>query len=180
MRVRELMSSPARTCGPQDTLAQAARLMWENDCGILPVVDGNGRVGGAITDRDICMGAYTKGLHLAELRVSDSMSGSVITVGAEDDLAAAAKLMADNQIRRLPVVDAEGRIAGVLSLNDFARAAPKDTKVGKDALKALTAICQPRAAASAVGEPPAKAGAKTRARSGKANTKRKGGKEAES
>jgi CBS domain-containing protein len=155
MRVREIMSSPVHTCSAQDTLDKAARLLWVNDCGILPVVDKNGRVGAAITDRDICMGAYTRGGRLADLRVADSMSRRLITCKPDDDLTVAAQLMSEHRVRRLPVVDEQGKLCGVLSLNDLARAAPKNAAVGGLALQTLTAVCEPHAA-RAVAEPAVK------------------------
>jgi CBS domain-containing protein len=142
MRVRELMSTPAFTCHPDDSLEYAARLMWEHDCGILPVVDADGRVQATITDRDICMGAYTRGARLTDATVSGAMSKRAITCRPDDDLSAAARTMAGAAVRRLPVVDAEGRVRGVLSLNDIALAAEKNTAAAADAMKVLIAACR--------------------------------------
>ena len=155
MQVRELMTSPARTCSARDALDKAAGLLWTHDCGILPVVDKNGRVGATITDRDICMAAYTQGRPLADLRVGDSMSRRLVACKPDDDLKVAAKLMAENRVRRLPVVDEQGRLCGVPSLNDLARAAPRNTAVGGLALQTLTAVCEPHAARAAAAAPPA-------------------------
>lgn len=141
MRVRDLMSSPVQTCSPHDTLEHAARLLWEHDCGVLPVVDHNRRVGATITDRDICMGAYTKGGRLNELKVRDSMSKGLVSCRADDDLPTAARAMRQQRVRRLPVLDDAGRLVGLLSLNDLARAAAHDVAVGREALQTLTAIC---------------------------------------
>lgn len=157
MRVREIMSSPAITCRTQDTLEQAARLLWEHDCGILPVLDKDGRVGSTITDRDICMGAYTRGRRLADLHVADSMSDRLVTCRADDDVAAAAALMTEHQVRRLVVVERDGRIAGLLSLNDLARAAPRDATVGREALRVMTAVCQKQTAQASPSGPVAEA-----------------------
>ena len=123
MKVKDIMTSLVHTCRPHDSLHEAARLLWDHDCGCLPVVDGDGRVQGVITDRDICMGAYTKGQDFLTLRVSDSMSIAPITCAPSDELDKAAQRMADREIRRLPVVDAEQRLVGILSLNDIVRAA---------------------------------------------------------
>jgi CBS domain-containing protein len=148
-----MMSSPVHTCSAQDSLDKAAHLLWTNDCGILPVVDKNGRVGATITDRDICMGAYTRGGRLADLRVADSMSRRLISCKPDDDVSVAAQLMCEHRVRRLPVVDERGKPCGVLSLNDLVRAAPKNTDVGRLALQALTAVCEPHATRSAAAEP---------------------------
>jgi CBS-domain-containing membrane protein len=147
MKVRDLMSSPVHTCRANETLAHAAQLLWEHDCGVLPVVDRDGRVGAAITDRDICMGAYTRGKDLAALRVADSMSRSVVTCRADEELAAAADTMVKHQLHRLPVVDEHGKPVGLLSLNDLAAAAARDPAVGRQALRVLTAVCTRRPAA---------------------------------
>jgi CBS-domain-containing membrane protein len=144
MKVRALMSSPAHTVRSTDSLAEAARLLWENDCGMLPVVDAAGKVSAAITDRDICMGAYTRGRALAELRVGDSMSRSVVTCHAEDEVPAAVRLMVQHQLHRLPVVDAHGQPCGVLSLNDLALAGAQDPATAQDSLRALVANCHRR------------------------------------
>jgi CBS domain-containing protein len=138
MKVRELMTSPAYTCRATDSLAAAAKQLWEHDCGFLPVVDGEDRVGAVITDRDICMGTYTRGRPLAELRVADSMSRRLVTCTPDDDVASAVRLMVQHQLHRLPVVDAKGNACGVLSLNDLALAGAQES------LRVLVAACRHR------------------------------------
>jgi signal-transduction protein with cAMP-binding, CBS, and nucleotidyltransferase domain len=113
------------------------------------VVDRQGRIGAVITDRDICMGAFTQGKLLAELRVADSMSGDVATVRADDDLSAAVLLMCERQVRRLPVVDDQGKPCGVLSLNDLAVVGEQAPEVDAEAAKVLAAVCRRRAAVPA-------------------------------
>lgn len=150
MKVREFMSSPVHTCRPQDSLAQAAKLMWDHDCGMLPVVDAQGRVGSAITDRDICMSAFTRGRPLAELRVADAMSKDVVSCRVDDDLGAAVERMAQRQLHRLPVVDAEGKPCGILSLNDLALGSEQDGRITKETLVALRGACRHRTRVPAV------------------------------
>lgn len=144
MKVRDLMSSPAHVCNAGDSLENAARVLWEHDVGVLPVVDEDGRVRATITDRDICMAAWTQGACLRDIRVSSSMSQQAVTCRADEDVSAASQRMAQSAVRRLPVVDESGKVVGVLSLGDLARAAAKDRAAGTEALKALVAICQPR------------------------------------
>ncbi len=81
MRVDQIMTKQASSCSPDNTLAEAAQLMWNHDCGCLPVSTGNSqsRVAGVITDRDICMSALFKAKPLQELRVSDAMSKQLQT-----------------------------------------------------------------------------------------------------
>lgn len=120
VKVRDVMTSLVYTCETGDSLDRAAQLLWEHDCGCLPVVDSEGLVRSMITDRDICMAAYTGGRFLSELRVEDSMSTHLVACGPDDDLAVAALKMAENQVRRLPVVDEAGQVRGLLSVNDMA------------------------------------------------------------
>lgn len=145
MRVRELMSAPVTSIRPSDSLEQAARLLWEHDCGMLPVVDSTGAVGAAITDRDICMGAYTRGKKLSELRVRDSMSHDIAVCRADEDVARAADSMRKARIRRLPVVDENGKLVGILSLNDIARAASHDAAMGRELVQTMASVCSPHA-----------------------------------
>jgi len=140
VKVHELMRHPAHTCAAHDSLETAARLLWEHDCGFLPVVDPEGRVVAAITDRDICMGAYTRGKRLADLSVGDSMSKTVVSCRADEDLVVAAQKMAEHGVRRLPVVDAKGHVRGILSLNDLAGALDEHTIAARHALRVLAGV----------------------------------------
>jgi CBS domain-containing protein len=155
MRVRDIMNMSVQTCVPQDSLDSVARKLWDHDCGCIPVLDGEGRPGAMITDRDICMAAYTRGKPLAALRVADSMSKSIATCRPEDELEAAAGKMAKALVRRLPVVDGNGKLVGILSLNDLARAAAEEPAArGVDspaaqALRVLVAVCRSRVAVPA-------------------------------
>jgi CBS domain-containing protein len=149
MNVRHLMTSPVRTCGPRDSLERAAQLLWEQDCGALPVVDEKGRVRALITDRDICMGAYTRGKRLSEIEVGDSMSKTVASCRPDDDVAVAAQRMAQHAVRRLPVVDGDGRIEGIVSLCDLARASERDKGAARAAGQALASVSRPRSAVDA-------------------------------
>ncbi|HVZ36160.1 MAG TPA: CBS domain-containing protein [Polyangiaceae bacterium] len=121
-RLGTLMSSPARSCSPRDSLAQVAQILWDHDCGAVPVVDADGRPCGMVTDRDVCMGAYTKGKALHEILVSDVMSRHLHSCSLDEPLERAIAIMIDAQVRRVPIVDHEGRLAGILSLADVVRA----------------------------------------------------------
>jgi CBS domain-containing protein len=123
MRIEKVMHRPVVTCHVDDHLGKAARLLWEQDCGALPVVDGTGRVVAMITDRDICMAAYTKGLPLEAIQVRAAMSSQLYACHPGDPVFEAEKRMGEKQVRRLPVVDEQGRVLGILSLNDLAREA---------------------------------------------------------
>jgi CBS domain-containing protein len=149
MKISRLMHGDVKCCRSEDDLDTAAQLMWDFDIGALPVVDAESRVVGMITDRDICMAAYTQGRRLRDLRVTTAMAKKVIACHPEDDVASARTLMADNQIRRLPVIDDAGRLAGILTIEDLAQGAAEhidDGVSGEDVALTLATISAPRGA----------------------------------
>ena len=154
MRVRDCMTTDLVTCHPEDSDAHAAQLMWERDCGVLPVVDESDRIVGMVTDRDICMGAYTKGETFSTLRVRDAMASEVHHCSPADTLEDALNVMARFQVRRIPVVDDDQHLVGLLSMNDVTLAIDQlRDRSEKDylttaALETLAAICIPRQAGS--------------------------------
>ncbi len=162
MNASDLMTCAVKSCGIDDNLQRAAQLMWENDCGIVPVLDGDGRVVGMISDRDICMAAYTHGLPLWQLPVSDAMAKQVHGARESDPLEVVETLMRRARVRRVPVLDGDGRLKGILSMNDLARHAHRSTgrkangHSGDSIVQTLAAICEPRPVARAV-EPTPKA-----------------------
>lgn len=151
MKIKELMSHPAVTCPASATLEQAARLMWEFDCGVVPVIDDKGHLTGILTDRDACMAAYTQGRPLHDIPVTTAMARHVIAVHEDDAIETAEHLMGDNQIRRLPVLDYNGHVLGVVSLNDITRVAQgaKRSVVDREVVSTIAAIGQPRTYAQA-------------------------------
>lgn len=127
MQVAEIMTKDVRTCGLKDTLDKAAQIFWETDCGFAPVVDERGRAVGVVTDRDACMAAYMQGKQLREIPVSAVMSRTVYSCNPDATVSAAATLMGEHQIRRLPVVESNtGQLVGVLSINDIAVASARE------------------------------------------------------
>ncbi len=119
MKIAELMTMDVASCSPGDSLTRAAQLMWEHDCGCVPVVDG-GKVVGMITDRDICMSTMMQGKAPAQLRVDQAMSHEVFSCAPDDSVDQASKVMQQKQVRRLPVLDGTGKLVGIVSLNDLA------------------------------------------------------------
>lgn len=150
MKVSDLMTCDVKSCLADEQLTRAAQIMWEGDCGFVPVVDSENRVIGVVTDRDTCMAAYTKGLSLDAIRVRDAMAGEVCSCSAQDDVERALSVMEKRQVRRLPVVDEAMKLVGILSLNDLAREADRQrTRGGKQLGRAqvastLAAVCQLR------------------------------------
>jgi len=119
MKVREVMTKQAAFCYPETSLSQAAELMWKRQCGFLPVVGDGANVIGVITDRDISIALGTRNRRPSEVTVSDVVSGRLFTCTADDNVASALSTMRIQGLRRLPVVDPEGALVGVLSIDDL-------------------------------------------------------------
>ncbi len=153
MQVRELMTKNVASCKPDDTLSAAAKLMWDADCGAVPVVGADGTVKGMITDRDICMACFTRNQPPGSVVVRDAMSQKLYSCKPESPVSEAENIMRTNQVRRIPIVDAHGRLAGVLSLADIARKAQRSGGDGSKEISAeeivaiLGGISQPQGAA---------------------------------
>lgn len=124
MKIEDAMSKNVAVCVPDETLNEVARIMWDWDCGIVPILADRSdpRLVGVITDRDICMAAYTKGQPLGAIRIGDVMTKVVTTCRAADEVGTAERVMQQAQVHRLPVVDGARRLVGILSLADIARA----------------------------------------------------------
>lgn len=117
MRVQDIMRREARVCGLDTDVATIGRVMAEVGCGVLPVVAAE-RVVGMITDRDICLALARLDRRPSEVQAQDVISGELFTCGAEDQITEALETMRIFGIRRLPVVDGEQRLLGILSLDD--------------------------------------------------------------
>ena len=124
MKIQDLMTTSVRACGSEDSLNEAARFMWEGDCGCLPVIDADRHVIGMITDRDVAMAAYMKGQPLREIPVSSAMTRAVIALHSKDELATAADRMCEAAIRRMPVVDDDNRPLGPGKIGELALKGP--------------------------------------------------------
>ncbi len=149
MKVKDVMVRDVKTCSPHDTLNRAAQLMWEHDCGVVPVIDTEDRVVGIVTDRDACMGAYTKGRPLHAIRVDEVMSRDVQTCRSEDAVADVEAMMRKSRIRRVPVTDPLGRLDGIVTMSDLARRSAEPSKVSEGIAPAevgetLASVCRPR------------------------------------
>lgn len=156
MRVEQLMTKDVSSCDVEDHLNAAAMIMWRRDCGAVPVVANaeGGRVVAMITDRDLCMAAYTTGRALADLHVYDAMSRELQSCKPGDTLEDAEAIMQRAQVRRIPVVDDAGNLAGILSLADIARAAARQRGTKRpgveegQVIRLVEAISAPRACAA--------------------------------
>lgn len=145
MIVRDFMTTGVKSCTAETDLGAVATMMWDGDCGVIPVINDEQNVIGMITDRDICVAAATRGLSPADIRVRDVMSGGVYACAPDDDVRAALKIMRVQRVRRLPVIDRDDRLAGIVSLNDLVTGAAcrKGADVpGEEFLETLKAICE--------------------------------------
>lgn len=143
------MHTDVAVCRPGDSLSHAAGLMWDRDCGLIAVVDTDHHIVGAITDRDVCMAAYTQGQTLTALRVSSAMSHGAVSCAPDDPLAVALELMQSKQIRRVFVTDPEQRLVGIVALADITRWAEANLRrpggpEASDIAQTLAAICRAR------------------------------------
>jgi len=123
MKARDLMSHNVCTCSPNTSLHDAAHAMWTSDVGCLVVTDADRKPIGMITDRDIAMAAYTQGVLLRDARVDSAMAHNLLACSDGASLAEIQGLMNRAQIRRIPVVDASGKLVGIVALADLARSA---------------------------------------------------------
>ena|SRR5215467_7259958 len=119
MKVKEIMTPDAKAIWLTESLSAAAQLMWENDCGILPVIKDGRKVVGLITDRDICMATAIRDRKPSNISVEEVMNGAIFSALPDDDVIKALDIMREHKIRRLPVVSKEGELEGILSMNDI-------------------------------------------------------------
>jgi len=119
--VRRVMTRDVVTCLPNDTLHRAAQIMWERDCGAVPVVDTAGRAAGIITDRDLTMAALTQGLPLVAIPVGRVTSGRVFSVPVSSSVDDVVSVMKTERVRRVLVVGADHELEGIVALADVAR-----------------------------------------------------------
>ena len=136
MKVEDIMTRAVHSVRPGESIAQAARLMAENDVGMLPVIDGTDLLG-IVTDRDIAVRALAAGID-PSAPIRRIMSENVATCSPEDDVDEALETMANEQVRRLPVCDEQDRVIGVLGLADAAMRDPDPSEV----TETFAEICQ--------------------------------------
>ena len=129
MKVKDVMTRGVQTCKASDTLSQAAALMAAHGCGFIPVVARGGELEGVATDRDVALTAYREDQPLSGIAVWSAMSSTVIVCYVDDPISLAEKLMCDNRVRRLPVLDFNDRLAGVISVDDLALQARQQVSV---------------------------------------------------
>lgn len=118
--IRDVMTKNPRTVSNSDTVSDAARRMRDEDAGLIPIVDGD-RLMGVITDRDIALRVVADGRDASSMRVEEIASKSLVTVDPDQGLDEALKMMAEHQVRRLPVCEEDGRLIGIVAQADIAK-----------------------------------------------------------
>jgi CBS domain-containing protein len=147
MKVHQVMVREVEACHPATDLAAVSMIMWRQDCGVVPVIDDQRRVLGVISDRDICMALATRHRRAEEVTAHEVMSGRVFSVRPDDDVRAALETMKTERVRRLPVVDTERRLQGIVSISDLVMRAQSSGGLASegisanDVLLALQGIC---------------------------------------
>src|SRR5574342_765575 len=141
MQVKQIMASDAATSRPDANLAAVAKLMWDRDCGFVPIIDAAGKVAGVITDRDICIASATRRLLPEQITAAQAMRRPPIQTAQPDDTIEKARAtMKQSQVRRLPVVAVDGSLKGILSMNDIVLASQKkDGPAPADIVSTLSA-----------------------------------------
>lgn len=141
MKIKDIMTKEPQTCAPHTSLAEAAALILDADCGILPVV-AEGKLLGVVTDRDMYIALATRNKQASHITVAEVSQAPVWTCGPDDDVHAALTTMKQHHIRRLPVEGFGGTVLGIISMNDILLAAGAGKPVRNDeVVDALQSIC---------------------------------------
>ena len=146
MKVKEVMTPDAKAIWITESLADAAKEMWENDCGALPIIKDR-KVVGMIADRDICMASAIRDRNPSRISVGEVMKPTVYAAEAEEDVEQALQTMREHKIRRLPVLNLECELQGIISMNDIVlkakeRNGKKPEIAYADVIKTYQAICE--------------------------------------
>src|SRR6186997_1295126 len=115
MKVKDIMTTDVRTCSPDTNVGAAAALMLDADCGVLPVVDTEGKLVGVVTDRDMYIALATRNKRASQVTVGEVARKTVVTCGPEDDVHTALATMKEHRVRRLPVEGFGSTVMGVVS-----------------------------------------------------------------
>lgn len=119
MKVKDVMTGTPYYCGLGTNLGSAVELMWNGNCGFLPVVDEEGRVAGVITDRDICIALATRGRPAGEITAGEVMTRNLFSSKPDEDIHVALQTMREAKVRRLPVIARDGGLVGIVSMDDL-------------------------------------------------------------
>lgn len=119
MQVKDVMTGTPVSCRLDTNLAAASEALWKQNCGILPVLNDQGKVVGVVTDRDICIALGTRNRLASDITVGEVVSGQLFSCSPEDDIQTVLRAIGELQVRRMPVIDAKGKLVGLLSMDDL-------------------------------------------------------------
>ena len=128
MKVSEVMTKSPACCSSDTNLGAAAEIMWNSNCGFLPILSSQQTVVGVITDRDMCMAMATRNRMPGDITVQEVSSGTIHSCKSEDEIMTALATMKENGVRRLPVLGPKGKLAGVLSVDDLVLLADSEAR----------------------------------------------------
>ncbi len=143
MKVNKIMTKSVGFCQTDENLAKAVEIMWQKDCGVVPVVDEKQKVVGMITDRDVTVSAFLQNKPPAEILVKEVINGKIVTCSEKDNIKSVLKKMRKKQIKRLPVTNKNGKLVGIISIADILLFARKKKSLRKRVFKTLEAISKP-------------------------------------
>jgi len=143
MKVFEVMTIDVGFCNLEDNLTKAAEIMWQKDCGIVPVVDAKKQVAGVITDRDICIATATRNRRTSSIKAADMDFRPVKMCAPEDDVKDALRRMRKYKIKRLCVTNQDKELVGIISLSDILLKAGEKKSVRKLIFSVLKSIAKP-------------------------------------
>lgn len=140
IKIQDVMTMNPDWCLPDSSATQAARIMKETNVGIVPVVDSESgrKLVGVATDRDLCLAVVARGVHPDSVRIAEAMTSQVVTCHPDDDVRTAIDLMQENQVRRIPIVDQNGSLQGMVSTADLVQHANLPSAVTHETLKKVT------------------------------------------
>jgi CBS domain-containing protein len=154
MKVADVMMRTPASCTAETNLAAAVEILWNRNCGMLPIVNSEGKVTGVVTDRDICIALGTRNRRASEITVQEIQPAKLFACKADDDIQTALTILSDANVRRLPVLDEAGTLQGILSLDDVVLHAAKSIAGRAPELSSSDVIeCMQRVYRSGLPEP---------------------------
>ena len=141
MKITHVMTKDPTCCVPSDTVQRAASIMRDQNAGVVPVIENeqSQKIVGVVTDRDLCMNVVAEGRDPRTTQVHESMTTTVVSCASQDSIEKATELMRENQIRRIPVVDEQRRLVGIISMADIVGRANLRTVETHETLKTVSA-----------------------------------------
>ncbi|MEW6734238.1 MAG: CBS domain-containing protein [Acidobacteriota bacterium] len=146
-KIEYVMTKDVTACRADNNLAEVGALMWDHNCGALPVLDNEGRVVGMITDRDICIAITTKNRPASDIKVDEVMSKQIHICSIEGGIEDAIEVMRNAKVRRIPVVDRNLHLKGIITLSDLLIRSDEDA-VAATILKSIYEDVKPLALAA--------------------------------